>query len=662
MRAQDLAASLAFGTLALVLGLGPVAPARGAELSNNVQQTIRAATFEVVQLKPPEGEVTYDRELPWDLIPYQQRTDKYRSIGTAFATGANRYLTAAHVLDLGTGSLFGPPALRDGAGKVYDIDQVFKSSDVRDFVVFSLRDPPKGAKFLAAGPKPAVNTAVFAVGNALGQGVIIRDGLYTSDTPEELDGRWQWMRFSAAASPGNSGGPLVDERGRVIGIVLRKSPAENLNVALPIAEVTNAQDGVGTLGGRIPLRLPLFDASEKLTIDERFDLPKPLAQFYSTTLELTQSRLAGGQQALLAHNADHVFPRGEGSARLLHTLDRAPFPRLMHEDANKVWVEAAPKVDTVQLDRNGFVEQAGGWLRLRAPDGLDLATLYGDDKVYLDLLLKAHVVRRTIGTDSVRVTSLGKPRSASHFTDRWGRTWQIRDWAIPYDDQVLVLVSLPTPDGYVAVVTMVRSGGVGVVHKMDQLLSDYVYLTMVGTLAQWQDYLAQPGVQPKAFEALRIKLDPEREVAFHSDRFELTVNTDLVKLSKESLLFLDFGFSGDAATATWSVDRVMVGERNHINNWVSVTRATEPPASLPDTFQSNWNKLKTRTFPFNGLIESENGQTRVSAAVEPPGSGQDARVRYGLVVAREGLQAQAAMSRELDLLKHSFRAAREESK
>lgn len=662
MRAQHLAASLAFGTLALVLGLGPVAPARGAELSNSVQQTLRAATFEVVQLKPPEGEVTYDRELPWDLIPYQQRTDKYRSIGTAFAMGANRYVTAAHVLDLGTGSLFGPPALRDGAGKVYDIDQVFKTSDVRDFVVFSLRDPPKGSKFLAAGPKPAVNTAVFAVGNALGQGVIIRDGLYTSDTPEELDGRWQWMRFSAAASPGNSGGPLVDERGRVIGIVLRKSPAENLNVALPIAEVTNAQDGVGTLGGRIPVRLPLFDASEKVTIDERFDLPKPLAQFYSTTLDLTQPRLAGGQQALLAHNADHVFPRGEGSARLLHTIDRAPFPRLMHEDANKVWVEAAPKVDTVQLDRNGFVEQAGGWLRLRAPDGLDLATLYGDDKVYLDLLLKAHVVRRTIGTDSVRVTSLGKPRSASHFADRWGRTWQIRDWAIPYDDQVLVLVSLPTPDGYVAVVTMVRSGGAGVVHKTDQLLSDYVYLTMVGTLAQWQDYLAQPGVQPKAFEALRIKLDPEREVAFHSDRFELTVNTDLVKLSKESLLFLDFGFSGDAATATWNVDRVMVGERNHINNWVSVTRATEPPASLPDTFQNNWNKLKTRTFPFNGLIESENGQTRVSASVEPPGSGQDARVRYGLVVAREGVQPQAAMSRELDLLKHSFRAAREEAK
>lgn len=647
----------------MLLGwLGAAAPAGGAELSGSLQQSIRAATFEVVQLKPPEGEVSYDRELPWDLIPYQERTDKYRSIGTAFAFGPNRYVTAGHVIELGMGSLYGPPALRDSAGKVYEIDQVFKFSDARDFLEFSLRDPPKGAKSLTPGAKPALNSTVYAVGNALGQGVIIRDGVYTSDTPEELDGKWQWLRFSAAASPGNSGGPLVDERGKAVAIVLRKSPAENLNVALPIGEVSSAKDGEGTLGGRFPLRLPLFDASEKATIDERFDLPRPLALFYRTVADLTLRHLAGAQRALLEHNTDHVFPRGEGSARLLHTIDRAPFPRLMHEDANKVWVEAAPKIDTVQLDHNGFVEQAGGFVRLRVPDGVALATLYGDDKLYLDLLLKAYVVRRVLGTDSVRVTSLGKPKDASHFTDRWGRTWQVRDWAIPYDDQILTVVSLPTPEGYVATVNRIRSGYVDVMHNMQRLLSDYVYVTMVGTLAQWQDYLAQPGVQPKAFETLNITIEPEREVAFRSHLFELAVSSELVKLSKDSLLFLDFGFSGAADTATWSVNRVMVSERIHTNNWVTVYRETEPPASLPDNFQSNWNKLKTHSFPYNGLIESKDGETRISTAVEPPGAGSDARVRYGLAVVKEGVQKQDKMGREIELLKHSFKALREEAK
>ena len=296
MRTRFPAVSLAVGALALLAWLGAVAPAGGAELSNSAQQNIRAATFEVVQLKPPEGEVTYDRPPPMDLIPYQQRTDKYRSIGTAFAIGTNRYVTAAHVINLGVLSQFGPPALRDAAGKVYEIDQVFKFSDARDFVVFSLREPPKGAKFLTPGSKPALNMPVYAVGNALGEGVIIRDGVYTSDTPEELDGRWQWLRFSAAASPGNSGGPLVDEHGKVIGVVLRKSPSENLNTALPIAELVNAKDDEGTIGGRMPIRLPIIDQSETITLAERFDLPKPLAQFYTTVLERTVQGISAGAQ------------------------------------------------------------------------------------------------------------------------------------------------------------------------------------------------------------------------------------------------------------------------------------------------------------------------------------------------------------------------------
>jgi serine protease Do len=654
LRGRYPAAFLRLATLALLAGIGVATSAHAAELSNGVQQAIRAATFEVVQLKPADGEVTYERELPMDLIPYQERIDKYRSIGTAFAIGANRYVTAAHVINLGTGSQFGPPALRDSAGKVYDIDQVLKYSDRRDFVLFTLREPPKNAKSLTPGGKPALNAAVFAVGNALGEGVIIRDGVYTSDTPEELDGQWKWLRFSAAASPGNSGGPLVDDHGRVIGVVLRKSPAENLNMALPIGELVNARDGEAKIGARFPVRVAMVDASETTTFDERFDLPKPLVDFYSTLQQISVRLITGAEQKLLEHNATHLFPRGAGSDRLLYTVDRIPFPRLMHEDANKAWVANAPNVQTVQLDANGFVEQSGGFVRLRIPDGTSLATLYGDDKRYLDLLLKAHALRRSVGSDSVRVTSLGKPKSSSHFTDRWGRTWQVRDWAIPYEDEILTVVSLPTPEGYVAALSTISSGFVEMVHKTQQIICDYLDLTMLGSLAQWQDYLAQSGVQPKAFETLKIKIDPTQEVAFHSAYFGLTVKPELVTLSKDSMLFLDFGFTGSADAATWSVQRVVVSERLHTENWVHAIRRTEPPASLPDSFQSNWTKHKTHSFPFNGQIESQNGQTRVSAAVPPPGAGPNPRVLYGLEVTREGVQTQASMTHRLELLEHAF--------
>jgi serine protease Do len=662
LRARHFPLFLAMAGFAFSACLGRVAPLRAAELSNGVQQHIRAATFEVVQLKPPDGEVTYDRALPMDLVPYQQRIDKYRSIGTAFAIGHNRYVTAAHVIFLGMGSQFGPPALRDAAGKVYDIDQVYKFSERRDFVVFSLRAEPKGVEALSPGGKPALNDAVFAVGNALGQGVVIRDGLYTSDTPEEVDGQWQWLRFSAAASPGNSGGPLVDQHGKVIGVVLRKSPAENLNMALPVAELINAKEGEGKVGGRLPVRLPIIDASETTTIDERFDLPKPLAELYTTVSELSVRDVWGAHMKLLEHNADHLFPHGAGSERLLHTNERASFPLVMHEDPNKVWVASAGQRQTVQLDHNGFVELNNALLRLRAPDDVSLGTLYGDDKLYMDLLLKAHELRRTVGSDSVRVTSLGKPKHASEFTDRWGRTWRVRDWAVPYDDQILTLASLPTPEGYVASMTLIAGGYIDMVHKSQQLICDYLYLTLEGSLAQWQDYLAQKGAQPKAFDALQVTIDPNHELSFRSDRYELAVKPELVKLSKDSMLFLDFGFSGGEDAATWSVNRVVVSESQQTHNWIHVARRTEPPSSLPEAFQTSWTKLRTGSFPYNGLIESENGQTHASVGVTPPGSGEGTGVRYALEVTEEGVQSQEAMTRKLQLLEHSVKVLEQDGK
>ena len=92
-----------------------------ATLNPSLLPGIQSATFEVVAAKPKDT-LTYEKPLPLDLLPYQERTDKYYSIGTAFAIGPNTYVTAAHVLMIGYQSLWGPPELRDASGKIYAID------------------------------------------------------------------------------------------------------------------------------------------------------------------------------------------------------------------------------------------------------------------------------------------------------------------------------------------------------------------------------------------------------------------------------------------------------------------------------------------------------------------------------------------------------------
>ena len=208
-------------------------------LTPELQQQARAATFEVVLRKPERETATYEKPLPLELVPFIERNDHYWSVGTAFAVAPNAFVTAAHVIAGGVGSQFGIPGIRDNAGKVYPIDRVLKYANHEDFVVFSVTGSPVVTP-LPTSTQTSVDDPVFAVGNALGEGVVVRDGLLTSLTPEARDGKWKWLRFSAAASPGNSGGPLLDSHGSVIGIVSRKSPNENLNYALPIELVLNA--------------------------------------------------------------------------------------------------------------------------------------------------------------------------------------------------------------------------------------------------------------------------------------------------------------------------------------------------------------------------------------------------------------------------------------
>lgn len=170
----------------LVLAASGAADAGSASLTGELQKQVRGATFEVVLRKPEKDNVTYEKPLPLELMPFQERNDKYWSIGTAFAIGANEFVTAGHVLIAAVSSQFGVPAIRDSAGNVYPLERVLKYHNHEDFAVFSVSGAPSVTP-LPTDTHASVDDAVFAVGNALGEGVVIRDGLLTSLTPEQKD-------------------------------------------------------------------------------------------------------------------------------------------------------------------------------------------------------------------------------------------------------------------------------------------------------------------------------------------------------------------------------------------------------------------------------------------------------------------------------------------
>src|SRR5574344_1364550 len=215
-------------------------------LSPQSLELLQSSVFEVVTKKNEVDPLTYEKPLPLERLPYAQRTDKYNPIGTAFLLTDGNFYTAAHVLQLQEKLLQDQFFVRDIKGNTYPIDNVLKFSTNRDFVIFTAKDFTKPANSgLEQNLSVNLNTTGFAVGNAQGEGIVIRGGMLTSQTPEDKQGEWKWLRFSAAANPGNSGGPLVDKDGKVIGIITMKNSTENLNYALPLSELTNVPDLTG---------------------------------------------------------------------------------------------------------------------------------------------------------------------------------------------------------------------------------------------------------------------------------------------------------------------------------------------------------------------------------------------------------------------------------
>ncbi len=81
-----------------------------------------------------------------------------------------------------------------------------------------------------------VGMAVYAFGSSQGLTATFSNGMITYD--KRTDGGIEYIQHSAAISAGNSGGPLINEYGEVIGInTFEIQDAQNLNFAVSVSEL-----------------------------------------------------------------------------------------------------------------------------------------------------------------------------------------------------------------------------------------------------------------------------------------------------------------------------------------------------------------------------------------------------------------------------------------
>lgn len=150
-------------------------------------------------------------------------------VGTGFLISSTGYgATCRHVIEESGGLI---ALLNDQ--KEYPIT-VISSSSKYDLALIQLMIPQK-TPFLSLREADDLvpGERLFAVGASAGLQATVTDGVFTAFRRMD-DSQSILIQFSAPVNPGNSGGPLVDESGKVVGVVSQKFLAQK---GVPISGV-----------------------------------------------------------------------------------------------------------------------------------------------------------------------------------------------------------------------------------------------------------------------------------------------------------------------------------------------------------------------------------------------------------------------------------------
>ena len=186
--------------------------------------------------------------------------------GTAVAVMAGGYLvTNAHVLGRAQAA---DVRLADGRLVAVEIVAREPRTDL------ALLKAPMDFPILRAAPPPPLGARVCAVGNQFGLGLSVTCGVVSARgrTNAGFNPVEDFVQTDAPVNPGGSGGALVDDEGRMVGLVsaifTKNSDADiGVNFAASMALVRRVVDDLKTFGRFRPARAGLL--TRPLSRDER---------------------------------------------------------------------------------------------------------------------------------------------------------------------------------------------------------------------------------------------------------------------------------------------------------------------------------------------------------------------------------------------------------
>jgi tetratricopeptide (TPR) repeat protein len=157
------------------------------------------------------------------------------NIGTGFFVNPYGHLiTNHHVLE----GKFGAE-IRTADGTTYAVRTVVAESQETDLIKVSVDIPAEKVRWLSVSDEvPPVAQQVVVVGSPMGLEQSVSDGIISS--VREIPGLGTFFQMSAPISPGSSGSPVVNMKGKVVGVAsFQFLRGQNLNFAVASKSIYN---------------------------------------------------------------------------------------------------------------------------------------------------------------------------------------------------------------------------------------------------------------------------------------------------------------------------------------------------------------------------------------------------------------------------------------
>ncbi len=166
------------------------------------------------------------------------RTDVSQGSGFIIASGGY-VVTNAHIMEGATAA-----NIITYDGKTHVVTKIGEDSEM-DIILLRISNQSYSPLLLEDSDSVQIGEKVIAIGNPLGLQFSVSEGIVSGVNRQGTNGLNAYIQTDASLNPGNSGGPLIDVNGKVIGINNFKiSGSENIGFALESNYIKDAINGI----------------------------------------------------------------------------------------------------------------------------------------------------------------------------------------------------------------------------------------------------------------------------------------------------------------------------------------------------------------------------------------------------------------------------------